>query len=127
MRRSSYKQIKDKQQKQKKHQACHRSRQETKKPKLHDNAPKEVTTQQAPPSPRPQRPRVFTQSLIAERVAATTLSKESQQPQASSSLAPKRWDFSRKNLHHRQYLSKLANPDLSFYHAIWVLTTPRRR
>jgi hypothetical protein len=126
MWRSSYKQIKDKQQKQKKHQACEVDK-KPRKPKLHDNAPNEVTTQQAPPSPRPQRSRVFTRSLIAERVATTTLSRESRHPQASPSLAPKRWDFSRKNLHHSRYLSKLANQELSFYHAIWVLTTPRRR
>jgi hypothetical protein len=34
------------------------------RPRLHDNAPKKVTTQQAPPLPRPHRSRVFTWSLM---------------------------------------------------------------
>jgi hypothetical protein len=80
MRRSYYKQIKDKQQKQRSIKLATEAVRKLRKPKLYDNAPKEVTTQQAPPSPRPQRPRVFTQSLIAERVAITTLSRESQHP-----------------------------------------------
>jgi hypothetical protein len=127
MRRSSYKQIKDKQQKQRSIKLAIEAVRKLRKPKLHDNTPKEVTTQQASPSPRPQRPRVFTWSLIAERVATTMLSRESRHPQTLLSLAPKRWDFSQKNFHHNRYVSKLANPELSFYHAIWVLTTPRRR
>jgi hypothetical protein len=127
MRRTSYKTIKDKQQKQRSIKLVTEAVRKLRKPKLHDNAPKEVMTQQAPPSPRPQGPRVFTRSLIAERVATTTLSRESRHPQASPSFALKRCDFSQKNLHHSRYLSKLVNPELSFYHAIWALTTPRRR
>jgi hypothetical protein len=90
MRRTSYKQIKDKQQKQRSIKLAAEAVRKLRKPKLCDNAPKEVMMQQAPPSPRPQGPRVFTRSLIAERVTTTTLSKESQHPQASLSLAPKR-------------------------------------
>jgi hypothetical protein len=80
MRRSSYKQIKDKQQKQRSIKLATEAVRKIRKLELHDNVPKEVTTQQAPPSPRPQRPRVFTRSLIAERVATTTLSRESRHP-----------------------------------------------
>jgi hypothetical protein len=59
MRRSSYKQIKDKQQKQRSIKLTTEAVRKLRKPELHDNAPKEVTTQQAPSSPRPQRPRGF--------------------------------------------------------------------
>jgi hypothetical protein len=77
MRRSSYKQIKDKQKKQRSIKLATEAVRKIRKPKLHNNASKEVATQQAPSSPRLQRPRVFTRSLIAERVATTTLSRES--------------------------------------------------
>jgi hypothetical protein len=76
MRRTSYKQIKDKQQKQRSIKLATEVVRKLRKPKLYDNAPKKVKTQQAPPLPRPQGPRVFTQSLIAERVA-TRRSQES--------------------------------------------------
>jgi hypothetical protein len=97
MRNSSYKQIKDKQQKLRSNELATEGAVSLGRPELHDNAPKEVTTQQAPPSPRPQRSRVFTRSSNVERVATTMPSRGSRHPQASPSLAPERWDFAQKN------------------------------
>jgi hypothetical protein len=97
------------------------------RPELHDNAPKKETTLQVPSSPRPQRSRVFTRNPNAERVAITMPSRGSRRPQASPSLAQKRWDFARRNPRHTWNLRILANLEPSFHHTIWALTTPRRR
>jgi hypothetical protein len=50
------------------------------KPELHNDASKKVMTQQAPPSPRPQRSRVFTRSPNAERVTTTMPPKRVTKP-----------------------------------------------
>jgi hypothetical protein len=77
MRNFSYKQIKDKQQKLRSNELATEVALSLGRPELHDNAPKEVTMQQAPPSLRPQRSRVFTRSSNVERVATTMPSRGS--------------------------------------------------
>jgi hypothetical protein len=57
MRNSSYKQIKDKQEKLR---SIKLATKDVMRPELHNDASKKVMTQKAPPSPRPQRSRVFT-------------------------------------------------------------------
>jgi hypothetical protein len=126
MRNSSYKQIKGKQQKLRSIDLATEDTMRLRRPELHNDAPKEVMTQQAPSSPRPHRSRVFTRSPDAERITTTTPPRGSRRLQASPSLAPKRWDFSQKNPRHTWYLRLLAIPEPSFYHAIWALTTPKR-
>jgi hypothetical protein len=96
------------------------------RPGLHDNAPKKVTTSLPPPLPRPQWSRIFTRSPSEEREATSTPSRGSRHPQASPSMAPKRWAFARNNPHRNWSLSLPGTPEPSFYRAIWALSTPRR-
>jgi hypothetical protein len=98
MRNSSYNRSKINKKKLKSIELATEDIMKLRRPELHNDAPKKVTTQQAPPPSRPQRSSVFTQSPNAERVTTTTSPRGSRHPQASPSLAPQRWDFARKNL-----------------------------
>jgi hypothetical protein len=53
LKNSSYKQIKEKQEKLRSIKLATKDIMRLRKPELHNNAPKKVMTQQAPPSPRP--------------------------------------------------------------------------
>jgi hypothetical protein len=72
MRNSSYRQVKDKQQKLKQIiiKLATEGAEKLRRPELHGNAPKDVTTQKATPSPRP-RGSVFTWNPNAKRVSTT--------------------------------------------------------
>jgi hypothetical protein len=124
MRSSSYKQIRNKQWKLRSVELTTEAAMRLRRPELHDNAPKKETTLQAPPSPRPHRSTVFTRSPIAERVATTMSSRGSWHPQASPSLAPKRWD-KKKN---RGRMDKKKNINLSRYWSFtWNICKQNRR
>jgi hypothetical protein len=93
-------------------------------PWLHDNAPKEVTTQRRVAVIETIRSWVFTRSPNAERVARNDALKRVTTPTGVAVVGVGALGFRRKNPPRTWYLQPSTFSEPSFPHMIWAMSSP---